>query len=426
MVDWRNVAIRTLISGVLAAFAAYGQNVLNDARKIADARKLFDTLQDDHSGCDVFPLKPHMLFSLRIQAGYLASLPSPLFQAPGQQWIALTRITSKEGNGAAPVYLSQVVQPPVNEDPKIEGSYWLGKGRYDAELLLFDSRGDVCRKKWEIDARLPLDVTEFKPMLADGVVGGSPGTGGTGAAPTRSLDRLTILLHAASVLQRQTVLGPLAKAMLMDGLVALMEELPAGSVRLVVFNLEQQRELLRKDGFTLRALPEVMQVLDALQPAAVDYSTLQKPGGNFIENLLNREMRASASSEAVVFLGPKSVYTDKPSAQFVLPPGSKQRFYYLECDPTHFLLPRSSTLDGGGWGPEGLAMGIPPASPMGRIRQSDIPPDIVWKDYGPNAGADSIEYAVGQLKGKTVQVDSARSFAAAVTEITRRSGTRWP
>ena len=428
MIRPRQVAIRTLAIGILAATTVPGQTVLNDAKKIADARKLFDTLGGHQSGCEVSQLKPHRIFSLRLQAGYVARLPLAQSQGQGQKWIVLIRITPQEGNGI-PVYLSDVAQFPEGgvsgQESKIEGSYWLGEGRYAVKFLMFDSRGDVCRKDWQIDARLNSEVSKFKPMLAPGTVGGSPGTEGVLALGAKPVDRLTILLHAASVLQRQTLLGPLDKMMLLDGIVALMEELPARSVRLVVFNLEQRRELLRKDAFTLEALPEVVRVLDAVQPAAVDYSAVQNPGGtvDFIENLLNQEMHASEPSEALVFLGPKSMYKSRPSAQFGLPPGTKQRFYYLMCEPTRFLLPRSSTLDGGDWGAQGLAMGLPGSLPTVGIHP-DIPDDHVWKNYGPNAGADSIQYAVDQLKGRTVQVDSAASFAGAVAEIIRLSGTK--
>jgi hypothetical protein len=430
------VAIRTLVIGVLVATVMPGQNVLNDTKKIADARKLFDTLGDDQSGCEVSQLNPRLIFSLRLQAGYVARLPLAQSQGEGQKWIVLIRITPQEGNGT-PVYLSDVAQFPeggvIGQQSTIEGSYWLGEGRYAAKFLMFDSRGDVCRKDWQIDARLNSGVSKFKPLLAPGTVGGSLGTGGVRTAGAKPVDRLTILLHAASVLQKQTLLGPLDKIMLLDGIVALMEELPAHSVRLVVLNLEQQRELLRRDGFTLEALPEVARVLDAVQPAAVGYSAVQNPGGaaDFIENLLNQEMHASKPSEAVVFLGPKSMYKSRPSAQFGLPPGTKQRFYYLMCDPTRFLLLRSSTLDGGDWGAQSLAMGFPPPSPWGTTTLQpntsptmppNIPNDTVWKNYGPNAGADSIEYALDHLKGRTVQVDSPRSFADAVAEIIRMSG----
>ncbi len=426
MVDPLPVAIRTLAIGILAVTVAPAQTVLNDAKKIADAQKLIDTLGGDQSGCQVLPLRPHFIFSLRMQAGYVVRLRPTHPRGQGQKWIVLTRITPQEGNGN-PVYLSDIVQFPNGggRESTVEGSYWLGEGRYAVKFLIFDSRGDVCRQDWQIDARLSSGVSKFKPILAPGTVGGSLGTEGLLALGAKPVDRLTILLHAASVLQRQTLLRPLDKMMLLDGIVALMEELPAHSVRLVVFNLEQRRELLRKDGFTLEALPEVARVLDAVQPAAVDYRAVQNPGGtvDLIENLLNQEMHVSDPSEAVIFLGPKSIYKRKPSPKFGLPPAAKQWFFYLVCDPTRFLLPRSSTLDGGDWGAQALAMGLPTPSPWGAM-QPDVPDDHVWKNYGPNAGADSIQYAVDQLKGKTLQVDSAQSFADAVAEIVRLSGNR--
>ena len=92
--------------------------------------------------------------------------------------------------------------------------------------------------------------------------------------------------------------------MLLDGLVALMEELPARSVRLVVFNLEQRRELLRKDGFTLQAFAEVCSS-PGCSPACGRglHGLFENPGGtvDFIKSLLNQEMRASQPSKAVSF-----------------------------------------------------------------------------------------------------------------------------
>jgi hypothetical protein len=421
-----HVAIRTLAAGVLAAASVRGQTVLNDARKIADAGKLFDTLQGDQSGCSVYPVKPHFLFSLRQEAGYFASLPAAQSQVEGQKWVVLIRIAPQQAN-SSPVYLSDVVQfPDSGQEPKIQGSYWLGEGLYAVKFLMFDNRGDVCRKEWQIDARRSSGVSKFQPMLAPGTVGGSLGAGDLRAARAKPAGRLTILLHAASLLQRQTLLGKLDKAMLLDGLVALMEELPAHSVRLVVFNLEQRRELLRQDGFTVESLPEVSRVLDAVQPAAVDYRAVQNPGGtvDFIENLLNQEMHAAEPSEAVAFLGPRSIYKGKPPVSFGRAPDAKQQFFYLVCDPTRFLLPHSSTLSRGGWGATGMALGLPAHSPPGGPNnQPDIPNDQVWTNYGPNAGRDSIEYAVDLLKGRTLKVDSAGSFAYAVAEIARRSGS---
>jgi len=292
---------------------------------------------------------------------------------------------------------------------------------------MFDDRGDACRREWQIDARLNSAVRNFKPILAPGTVKGVLSDGEARAAGAKPVSHLTILLHAASVLQMQTQLGTLAKAMLLDATVALMDEMPARSVRLVVFNLEQQKEILRKDGFTLDALPEVAQALNGVQPATVDYSVLQHPGGtaDFIENLVNQEVHASEPSDTVVFLGPRSIYKVKPSSSFALPPDAKQQFFYLVCEPTGIL--RTSSRSASGWGAQGLTMGFPPIVHGETTPQPDptappiLPDDVQWTNYGPNHGPDSIEYTVDQLRGKTVQVDSVESFADAVNRIVRLS-----
>jgi len=109
-----------------------------------------DTLGGDQPGCEVLPLRPHFIFSLRLQAGYVVRLPLAQSQDEGQKWIVLTRITPQEGNNNNPVYLSDVVQFPnggvSGQESIVEGSYWLGEGRYAVKFLMFDSRGDVCRK----------------------------------------------------------------------------------------------------------------------------------------------------------------------------------------------------------------------------------------------------------------------------------------
>ena len=51
-------------------------------------------------------------------------------------------------------------------------------------------------------------------------------------------------------------------------------------------------------------------------------------------------------------------------------------------------------------------------------------PGFPASNYGPNHGSDSIEYAVGQLRGKTMKVDLVGSFADAVAEIACRSGAK--
>jgi hypothetical protein len=413
-------AFRWLAICVLAVTVVSGQTLLNDPKKIADAQELFDTMHSGQLPCEITPRKPHFIFSLRMQAGYVAHVPLADFRVQGQKWIVLTRVTSKERNGN-PVYLSDVVELPrggnSQHEAMVQGSYWLGEGRYSVDFLMFDDAGDVCRKEWEVDARLNSGVRNVKPILPPGAVAGNS-VNELPVPAAKPVGRVTILLHAASLLQRQSSLRDLDKAMFLDAMVALMEEMPARPVRLVVFNLEQQRELSRKDGFTLDDLPEVSRELDAIRPSAVDYSVLRSPAGpvDRIRNLVNQELHAPEPSDAVIFLGPRSIYKDKPSPPFGLPPTAKPKFFYLLWEQP----PVGSGLRFGP-GLQGQVGRMGGTDPFAGTMHGDVnSPAII--NSGPNHGPDSIAYTVDQLKGKTIKVDSVESFASAVAEIARLSG----
>ena len=56
--------------------------------------------------------------------------------------------------------------------------------------------------------------------------------------------------------------------------------MPARSVRLVVFNLDQQKTLLRQDALAPGALGRVAQALNGTELGLVDYHVLQNPHGH--------------------------------------------------------------------------------------------------------------------------------------------------
>src|ERR1017187_894846 len=105
-----------------------------------------------------------------------------------------------------------------------------------------------------------------------------------GAGPVRRPDpvppkRLTILLDAAPLTFGRSATSMISSSdqvMLLGALSALLERVPASSVRLVVFNLEQQKELLRRDGFTLQSIDEVAGTLNQLR-SEEHTSELQSP-----------------------------------------------------------------------------------------------------------------------------------------------------
>ncbi len=426
-----NHSVRLLAIGLLAAHLLFGQKVLRDPNKIAEARTFLATLSGKTVSCEILPITPHFLFSLRLEAGYVVRLPKQAQAlAQNRKWILLTSITPQDVD-RPPAYLAQIGQFSNGGSPALEiaGSYWLGEGRYAVNFLMFDTQGNVCRKDWQIDARIDPGTHKLPMILPAGAIDDKGGLVPASTLAPAKIDRLTILLHAASARQLQTVLSKFDKAMLLDGVVALIKELPARSVRLVVFNLEEGKELLRQDQFTLESLPQVVQILDSVQSAVVSYRTLQNPHGteDFIESLFKQEMQAAEPSEAVILLGPKSIFKDKPSPQFHSASSTRQRFFYLMAEPS-LLLTRSSKTAASSWGLEGMAMGFSQFYAAGTMEaqaqkvQSSFMYDHVWGNNGPNQGRDSLEYAVNQLSGKTLQVDSAETFTDAIATIARQLG----
>jgi hypothetical protein len=230
------------------------------------------------------------------------------------------------------------------------------------------------------------------------------------AEGANSLPRLTILLDAAAMMPGRTLLSASDKALLLDALAALVEELPARSVKLVVFHLDLKTEVFRREGFTIDAMPEVAQAMNELQPSMVDYTVLQKPGGalDLIENLANLEIRAPEPSGAVIFLGPKTRYTGMiPPGAIDRPRGAAPRFFYLQC----VTRPR-----GPGAGP------IPPGS-MDAQTRGGFGPLVVPYIYPSSSLPDSIANAVARLKGKTMITGSPEEFARAIAEVKRSMRT---
>jgi hypothetical protein len=406
------------IAVLLTVTSAAAQAVLDDPVKIAHAEQRLDTFQGERLNCAVTSMKPRFNFSLRLQAGYVYRVPLNQYRGAGHAWIVLTRITPQEGN-QLPVYLADVDPlPPVpNTDMEAEvaGTWWVGEGRYRVKSLLFDDSGRGCLKEWRIEARLSAAGRKVKPRIAPHTVVGLTWRGSPPSehANSGALSRLTILLDAAAMFPMRTLLTASDRTLLLDALSALVEELPARSVKLVVFHLGLQKEVFRRDGFTTDAMPEVVQAIAELQPSLVDYSVLQNQGGalELIANLANLEIRAPAPSDAVIFLGPRARYTGKiPAGALDQPSGRAPRFFYLQCVPRP---------NGRGPGP-GLTTGAPLARlGMGGVLGVDsiIPPM-------PNGFSDSIGDAVARLKGKIMFAGSPEEFAQAIAEVERSVGTR--
>jgi len=120
---------------------------------------------------------------------------------------------------------------------------------------------------------------------------------------------------------------------LLGSLSALLEQLHAQLARLLVFDLEQQKILLRKEQFTAADLQEVTKLLNEVQSGVVDYSTLRNPKGaiDLLTRLTEEEGNELHASDALVFLGLHRQGNASIRSGMVKKFLDGPRIFYLEC-----------------------------------------------------------------------------------------------
>ncbi len=378
--------MRPLAIACLLASACAAQTIMDSARLGSVLKAIEPRFDEVPLRCEVTPIKPSLNFGFRFQAGYVVRVPMYQYSGAGHGWAMVTRITP-EGAGQQPVYLaSRVGLPPVpktNIELEVGGGYLLGEGRYDVNWTLLDEAGRVCRGSWRVNARLSRRERHLKLAMPPGTVAdftlrGRPGSkrGADDAAPIR----LTVLLNAAPLSPLRTRLRASDRVTLLGLLSSLLERLPARSVRLVIFNLDQQKTLLRQDGLTPGTLNRVAQALNGLELGRVDYHVLQNPQGHvdLLAGLMNQELRAETPSDVVVILGPATRYLDRvPPAALEEPRGAAPQFFNFQFRP--YL--------------------------RGDIQLPD-----------------SVAIATAKAKGKTIIIRTPADFAKAIEQIERRGG----
>ena len=374
--------MRAVLVALLTASTALCQYVIDPAR----AAKFLTAHADDRPlRCEVIPVPARLSFSFRFQTGYVVRLPLKQYPGPGQHWNILMRIMP--AGGGQPFYLSSYTRlrnvPKTNAQGEFGGVYQVGEGRYAVDWMLADDQNRACRKSWKVEAKLDTRERGLKLGLAPNTVG--PLTfhrwsQKSDDSDVHPIDRLTVLLHAAPLYPRSTRFRTQDRLLLVSSLAALLEALPARSVRVVVFNLDQQKELFRQDDLTPDSFDQVAQSTSNLQLQVVDYRLLQNRGGHIslLADLIKQELGAAQPADKVIFLGPTSRFYDKvPDVSLEKPPVSAPQFFYFEYKPY-----------------------------LGR--EAEFP--------------DSVAMAMKKVKGKTVLIHSPDEFARAIREVEPQVG----
>ncbi|MCX6631891.1 MAG: hypothetical protein NTW28_30145 [Candidatus Solibacter sp.] len=373
-----------LLLALAACAAAPAQSIVNPSR----LRSLVAQLDGGQAGeqalrCEVTATRPSLNYSFRYQAGYTVTVPMNQYTGSGHGWTTLTRITP-EGGTRRPVHLlSRVALPHVpktNVAASVGGGYLLGEGAYNVRWMMRDDSGRVCRKSWRVDVHLSRAERKVKVAIPPDTVW-EIGLRGSRTLPQGTDDtaalRMTIFLHATPLSPRRTRMRPNDMVTLMSTVSSLLERVPVRSVRLVLFNLDQQRELYRKEGFLLQDMVEVSQTMTSIELGLVDFQVLQNKRGHvdLLTDLVNREIEAQPPSDVVLFLGPAARYFDRvPQASLEKPAGPAPQFFYFQLAP-------------------------------------------IFRQPAESMPADTIKNALSRLGGRTILIHSPGGFAKAIERL---------
>ncbi|MDR3701787.1 MAG: hypothetical protein P4L56_19215 [Candidatus Sulfopaludibacter sp.] len=420
--------------------ALAGAQSLTDAPTVL---RILERFSSEHTEtplqCQVKPIPPALTFGFRFQAGYTFRIPMAQFSGPGHSLTVVTRIAP--GDSLPPVFLMDTLRlppvPPTDLEGVAGGGFFLGEGHYQVSWVLADDRGRTCHSDWPIAAELARGDRASKLLMPPNTVAAlslhsSPAAGRhpDSVAPMR----LTVLLDVAPLAIGRSSLASSDQVFLYGALSALLDRIPATSVRLVAFNLEQQKELFRRDGFTLASLYRLAGTLNELQLAKVEYQTLQSPTGylDLLARLINQELRAKPPSDAVIFLGPRErFHQNLPPAALDKNPSGTPRFFFLPYLAPGALPAQADSSSGSGvddWRGGRGGRGIPnpgvdaSSAPPPLLSGGSITDPNATRDIVPSAPAglrDTVSLAVRQLKGKVIAIRTPAEFAKAIEQIER-------
>jgi hypothetical protein len=413
--------MRKLTLAAWFVWVVSAQTVVDPANMPAAAKLLEYHEGEKALRCDVDHSKAELNFGMRFQAGYILGVPLVQYSRTGNSWQIALRITP---DGGEPTYLTDRFDLPGMVDDQytgqMPGTFLLGEGRYQVEFAAIDGQARVCRKEWRLDAAIGRGDRAVKVAIPRRTVAGLSWNGSAAGQPeTPGPRRLTVLLNGSKPYQpwvnrfQQVVVPHTAgpeietpmdyRSALIGILASLLEKLPGTAVRLVVFDLDQGKETLRQDSFTLKDIDKAAHAADSTEHWVVTVHELQNQLGpwGLLAKLIRSEMLAPEPSDAVLILGPRMAPLDQmPAHLFEALRGPAPRFFYMQyrlsANPVFVGVPSNL-------GPN------QPNTPPSLLPDGPLTPEV----------SDPIDLLITRLKGKTLMLHSPVEFAKAVETIKR-------
>ncbi|MBL0156029.1 MAG: hypothetical protein IPP47_02785 [Bryobacterales bacterium] len=302
---------------LMATLSTAGAQFLVDESTLQGKTLLasFDTIRLDRSAtrlaCAIQRYPPVIDYALRVWSGFNVTVPArQLLMAQGEQGAVAFRVTPKQAPQARKYFWQRFTVPPMKPGgpppEKLEltvgGGFLLGRGDYQVELVLMDSRGQRCTKSWSIGNGIKEPGVLTKPNTVEPNDTESwPGFAPDGAG------RVTIFIHAAPVWPRRNIakLSSWDRRTLMSSLNSLLRNTRYASACVVVFDLERRRILFRDPEFGRMSLRRLARQLADVDLSTIPMATIQAgPSPDaFVQEMLRTEVKETARSDSFVFLG---------------------------------------------------------------------------------------------------------------------------
>jgi hypothetical protein len=337
-----------VLAGLLLAIPLRSQTLLPPKLQ-AEANSLFDQAsQTEPLNCTIESASLFLDFTFHFDAGFRINCPVQEFGGRKTRMTILVRVTPKGGTpvilGTFAVFRGLPLEPlPAGQRKRkvyyaASGGFSVGEGRYRVEVLLADRRHRTCRRAWWINVShhrqkaVPVVLaTQQVSSLRIPPWRGPQAQGGL---------RLAVLLSAGSFSPRAARLGTGYQTMLLQILSSLLQQVPCKSVRLVAFNLDQERVIYRADEFKPSGFARLQRAFNGLNLGVVSVETLQKRNEwpQMLAKLADEQLTAKPPPDVVIILGRSFRWVRKtPREMLMFPYPGMPGFFYFENGPQNLF-----------------------------------------------------------------------------------------
>lgn len=392
------MALRPAAFLVIATLCSAGTAAAQTLIPAVKGERLFRAMTEqpggEHLRGKVYSIRTALNLSFRFQTNYYVETPAEQFVGPNHKLAVLLRVIPKGGYDATYLgaYYALGDIPPhfKHADLNVSGLFFLGPGEYTIDVVVSDEKNRVMRSTQHVKAELKGAEKQIKSLSAPGAVGSLASLQSSKRdEPDGKPLRLTLLLHAAPNYFRSAIMRPQDVGRLLGAMSALLDQVNIRSLRVVAFNLDQQKELYRSENFSPESFEDLRQSIEPVQVGTVDYKVLKNQRGHIdlLADLIGRELHAEERSDAVIVLGPTARTRDRIGSGVIEENTGGTRFFYLEYKSMRELMEIRSGLR------EGNVQGQFP---------------------------DTIESAMKRVNGKVFHIFTPADFAKAIAEIARR------